>query len=79
MDSTSISSAILKVTEQIDVIIQTVKPLVENSVTSFVAENVKKLALIGTYANFFSELNVDGRDDAENCLLYTSPSPRDRG
>ena len=65
MDSTSISSAILKVTEQLDVIIQTVKPLVENSVTSFVAENVKKLALIGTYANFFSELNVDGRDDAE--------------
>ena len=65
MDSTSISSAILKITEQIDVLIQTVKPLVENSVTSFVDENVKKLALIGTYANFFSELNVDGRDDAE--------------
>ena len=65
MDSTKISSAILKITDKIDFIIQTVKPLVESSVTSFVAEHVKKLALIGTYANFFSELNVNGRDEAE--------------
>ena len=65
MDSSALSSAILKITDKIDAIIQTVKPLVERSVTSFVDDHVKKLALIGTYAKFFSELNVKGRDEAE--------------
>ena len=65
MDAATISSAILKVTDKIDSIIQAVKPLAEKSVTDFVGQHVKKLALIGTYANFFRELDVSERCEAE--------------
>ena len=31
------------------------------------------------YGHLYLPANVKGAEDVENCLLYTSPSPRDRG
>ena len=66
ISNTTILAEISKVSEKIDSIIRTVKPLVEESVTDFVQNHVKTLGgLIGTYSRCFNSLQVKGRDEAE--------------
>ncbi|XP_066920940.1 uncharacterized protein [Clytia hemisphaerica] len=64
--NTTILAEISKVSDKIDSIIRTVKPLVEDSVTQFVQNHVKNLGgLIGAYSKCFTSLEVKGREEAE--------------
>ena len=51
---------------------------VEGALRSEVQMNIKRLMDIGCYRGIRHRLGLPVRGQATNCLLYTSPSPRDR-
>ena len=50
-----------------------------NSETDFCAKNDEFLAFVQAITKAAVENDVSDADQLSNCLLYTSPSPRDRG